>query len=791
MENENNNSNLNSANNIQPQFNNSNGYGDVNFQNSDPYASQINSNLSSFNDNTISYNNDSQISTVDNNQYNSMPGMDFNNQYNSMPGMDFNDQYGSMPGMNSNDQYGSMSGMDSNDQFSSMPGMNSNDQYGSMPGMNSNDQYSSMPGMDSNDQFSSMPGMDSNDQYNNMPSMDSNNQYSSMPGMDSSNQYGNMQNMDSNDQFNSTPSNDYNQYNMDSNDQFGNMPGMDSNDQFNAMQNNDYNQYNMNSNNQYDSIPNNDFAQYNNMPNADSNDQFNNNDSYLMNQYNNEYGTNPNYNMDYNQNNFDQNMNYNSNDYIEPMDVPGYDQSQGQLNPQYYDANNTSEQNYNNEQSSNSIGNIDEEFMKNWMGNFYTKSNSKFNIFAFLFGPIYFLYRKVTTFGIIFLAINALLLSAMSFLAITSPLTSLALVGTISLILTILFVVYGFIFNGLYKGFVKSKQQALSATMDSNQLLDYAKQKGGTSVLGTILGISIIVIVVMISNIIGISIKSDSLNKKTKTTTITPENTVKTPVVTPEKQLSEYTFKAGSANTTYALSYNSSIWTFNQATNSLTLQNGDVFKYADNYIEKLSTTINTTVSTEQGRATFFNLYTNAFAESATQSNGTSTPSPQGFVQKGTNIYYAYNDIVVNNTVTRYYLLLIPSIDMNFQFTLTSQLSSIDLTENAEIEKIFETFTTPTNSSILTQPENTVTSSSATDTTGTHSTTGTNTTTNTTTTTNNQGTTSGTSSSSSTSSTGTTNSGVTTNQTGVDYTAPSTSSPSNAITSTTTDLNSVI
>ena len=685
MENENNNSNLNSANNIQPQFNNSNGYGDVNFQNSDPYASQINSNLSNFNDNTISYNNDSQISTVDNNQYNSMPGMDFNDQYGSMPGMD------------------------------------SNDQYGSMPGMNSNDQYSSMPGMDSNNQFSSMPGMDSNDQ-------------------------------------------------------------------FNAMPNNDYNQYDMNSNNQYDSIPNNDFTQYNNMPNANSNDQFNNNDSYLTNQYSNEYDPNSNYNMDYNQNNFDQNMNYNSNDYIEPMDVPGYDQSQGQLNPQYYDANNTSEQNYNNEQSSNSIGNIDEEFMKNWMGNFYAKSNSKFNIFAFLFGPIYFLYRKVTTFGIIFLAINALLVSAMSFLAITSPLTSLALVGTISLILTILFVVYGFIFNGLYKGFVKSKQQALSATMDSNQLLDYAKQKGGTSVLGAILGISIIVIVVMISNIVGISIKSDSLNKKTKTTTITPENTVKTPVVTPEKQLSEYTFTAGSANTTYTLSYNSSIWTFNQATNSLTLQNGDVFKYADNYIEKLSTAINTTVSTEQGRATFFNLYKNAFAESATQSNGTSTPSPQGFVQKGTNIYYAYNDIVVNNTVTRYYLLLIPSIDMNFQFTLTSQLSSIDLTENAEIEKIFETFTTPTNSSILTQPENTAASSSSTDTTGTHSTTGTNTTTNTTT---NQGTTSGTTSSSSTSSTGTTNSGVTTNQTGVDYTAPSTSSPSNAITSTTTDLNSVI
>ena len=729
MENENNNSNLNSANNIQPQFNNSNGYGDANFQNSDPYASQINSNLSNFNDNTISYNNDSQISTVDNNQYNSMPGMDFNDQYGSMPGMDSNDQYASMPGMDSNDQYGSM------------PGMNSNDQFSSMPGMDSNDQYSSMPGMNSNDQFSSMPGMDSNDQFNNIPS------------------------------------NDYNQYNMNSNDQFGNMPGMDSNDQFNAMPNNDYNQY--------DNMTNNDFAQYNNIPNANSNDQFNNNDSYLTNQYSNEYDPNSNYNMDYNQNNFDQNMNYNSNDYIEPMDVPGYDQSQGQLNPQYYDANNTSEQNYNNEQSSNSIGNIDEEFMKNWMGNFYTKSNSKFNIFAFLFGPIYFLYRKVTTFGIIFLAINALLLSAMSFLAITSPLTSLALVGTISLILTILFVVYGFIFNGLYKGFVKSKQQALSATMDSNQLLDYAKQKGGTSVLGTILGISIIVIVVMISNIVGISIKSDSLNKKAKTTTITPENTVKTPVVTPEKQLSEYTFKAGSANTTYTLSYNSSIWTFNQATNSLTLQNGDVFKYADNYIEKLSTTINTTVSTEQGRATFFNLYTNAFAESATQSNGTSTPSPQGFVQKGTNIYYAYNDIVVNNTVTRYYLLLIPSIDMNFQFTLTSQLSSIDLTENAEIEKIFETFTTPTNSSILTQPENTVTPSSATDTTGTHSTTGTNTTTNTTTTTTNQGTTSGTTSSSSTSSTGTTN------QTGVDYTAPSTSSPSNAITSTTTDLNSVI
>ena len=610
--------------------------------------------------------------------------------------------------------------------------MNQNDQYNTMPGMDQNDQYSAMPGMDQNNQYSAMPGMDQNDQYSAMPSMDQNDQYNAMPSMDSN-----------------------------------------------------------------DSLQNSNYDQFNNM---DSNTQLNgNNDSYLMNQYNNEYDANYNQsqdynNMNYNQNNFDpnMNMNYNSNDYIEPMDVPGYDQNQGQLNPQYYDSNNVSEQNANNDQQSfNQTENIDEEFMKNWMGNFYSKSNNKFNIYAFLPGSIYFLYRKVTSFGTIFLAIDTILLSIMFFLTMTSPLTSTALLATIALILSILHITYGFIFNGLYKGFIKSKQKSLSATMDSNQLLDYAKQKGGTSVLGAILGVSIIVIVVMISNIVGISIKSDSLNKKTKTTTITPENTVKTPVVTPEKQLSEYTFTAGSANTTYTLSYNSSIWTFNQATNSLTLQNGDVFKYADNYIEKLSTKINTTVSTEQGRATFFNLYTNAFADSAAQSNGTSTPSPQGFVQKGTNIYYAYNDIVVNNTVTRYYLLLIPSIDMNFQFTLTSQLSSIDLTENAEIEKIFETFTTPTNSSILTQTENTVTSSSATDTTGTHSTTGTNTTTNTTTTTNNQGTTSGTSSSASTSSTGTTNSGVTTNQTGVDYTAPSTSSPSNAITSTTTDLNSVI
>ena len=730
MENENNNSNLNNSNNIPQQFNNSNGYSDANFQNNDPYASQINSNLSSFNDNTISYNNELPQSNIDNSQYSSMPGMDSNDQYSTMPGMDQNNQYNAMPGMDQNNQYSAMPGMDQNDQYSAMPGMNQNDQYNTMPGMDQNDQYSAMPGMDQNNQYSAMPGMDQNDQYSAMPSMDQNDQYNAMPSMDSN-----------------------------------------------------------------DSLQNSNYDQFNNM---DSNTQLNgNNDSYLMNQYNNEYDANYNQsqdynNMNYNQNNFDpnMNMNYNSNDYIEPMDVPGYDQNQGQLNPQYYDSNNISEQNANNDQQSfNQTENIDEEFMKNWMGNFYSKSNNKFNIYAFLPGSIYFLYRKVTSFGTIFLAIDTILLSIMFFLTMTSPLTSTALLATIALILSILHITYGFIFNGLYKGFIKSKQKSLSTTMDSNQLLDYSKQKGGTSVLGTILGIAILVIFVMISNIAGISMKANSLKKKT--TTIKPENTVQTPVVTPEKQLSEYTFTAGSANTTYTLSYNSSVWTFNKATNSLTLPNGDVFKYADNYIEKLSTKINTTVSTEQGRATFFNLYTNAFAESAAQSNGTSTPSPQGFVQKGTNIYYAYNDIVVNNTVTRYYLLLIPSIDMNFQFTLTSQLSSIDLTENAEIEKIFETFTTPTNSSILTQPENTATSSSATDTTGTHSTTGTNTTTNTTTTTNNQGTTSGTSSSASTSSTGTTNSGITTNQTGVDYTAPSTSSPSNAITSTTTDLNSVI
>ena len=682
MENENNNSNLNNSNNIPQQFNNSNGYSDANFQNTDPYASQINSNLSSFNDNTISYNNELPQSNIDNSQYSSMPGMD------------------------------------SNDQYSTMPGMDQNDQYNAMPGMNRNDQYSTMPGMDQNNQYSATPSMDSNDQYNTMPSMDSN-----------------------------------------------------------------------------DSLQNNNYDQFNNM---NSNTQLNgNNDSYLMNQYNNEYDANYNQNQDYNnmnynQNNFDpnMNMNYNSNDYIEPMDVPGYDQNQGQLNPQYYDSNNVSEQNDNNDQQSfNQTENIDEEFMKNWMGNFYSKSNNKFNIYAFLPGSIYFLYRKVTSFGTIFLAIDTILLSIMFFLTMTSPLTSTALLATIALILSILHITYGFIFNGLYKGFIKSKQKSLSTTMDSNQLLDYSKQKGGTSVLGTILGIAILVIFVMISNIAGISMKANSLKKKT--TTIKPENTVQTPVVTPEKQLSEYTFTAGSANTTYTLSYNSSVWTFNKATNSLTLPNGDVFKYADNYIEKLSTKINTTVSTEQGRSTFFNMYTNAFAESATQSNGTSTPSPQGFVQKGTNIYYAYNDIVVNNTVTRYYLLLIPSIDMNFQFTLTSQLSSIDATENTEVEKMFETFTTPTNSSILTPTEFTTDSANAQSMTGT--TNGSTTGTTSEPISNTHTTTPGTSSSASTSSAGTTNSGMgtTQNQIGVEYNTTGTSSPSNAITSTTTDLNSVI
>ena len=726
MENENNNSNLNNSNNIPQQFNNSNGYSDANFQNNDPYASQINSNLSSFNDNTISYNNELPQSNIDNSQYSSMPGMNQNNQYNSMPGMDQNDQYNAMPGMNQNDQYNAMPGMNQTDQYNAMPGMDQNDQYSAMPGMDQNDQYSAMPGMDQNNQYSATPNMDSNDQYNTMPSMDSN-----------------------------------------------------------------------------DSLQNNNYDQFNNM---DSNTQLNgNNDSYLINQYNNEYDANYNQNqnynnMNYNQNNFDpnMNMNYNSNDYIEPMDVPGYDQNQGQLNPQYYDSNNMSEQNGNNDQQSfNQTENIDEEFMKNWMGNFYSKSNNKFNVCAFLFGPIYFLYRKVTSFGAIFLAIHTILLSIMFFLTMTSPLTSMALIGTISLILLILYITYGFIFNGLYKGFIKSKQKSLSTTMDSNQLLDYAKQKGDTSVLGTILGIAILIIFVMISNIAGISMKANSLKKKT--TTIKAENTVQTPVVTPEKKLSEYTFTAGSANTTYILSYNSSVWTFNKATNSLTLPNGDVFKYADNYIEKLSTQINTSVSTEQGRSTFFNMYTNAFAQSATQSNGTSTPSPQGFVQKGTNIYYAYNDIVVNNTVTRYYLLLIPSIDMNFQFTLTSQLSSIDATENTEVEKMFETFTTPTNSSILTQTEGTNDSANTQSMTGTTNGSATGTTTGSTTGTtpepisNTHTTTPGTSSSASTSSAGTTNSGTgtTQNQIGVDYNTTGTSSPSNAITSTTTDLNSVI
>ena len=684
--NENNTSNLNNQNNIPSPFGEPTGYSDANFSN-DPYASQINSNLSNLNDNTISYNNQS-----DNNQsLNYMPGMEIdssNSQFNSIPGLDMNtneNNYNQMPGIDTNQ----------NDQYNQMPGMDTDQ----------NDQYNQMPGMDANQ----------NDQYNQMPSMNAN-----------------------------------------QNDQYNQMYGMNTN------QNDQYNQMSNNSN-------------------------INLNDPTQMNQYNNDQI--PNYDIDYNQNNINNydpnNMNYDQNNFNEPMpmDVPGYDQNQ-----QYYDPNNQQNQNdTNNNTYSTTSGNSEDNFSQIWMGSLYTNANKKkFNLAAFILGPVYFLYRKVTSFGIIFTIVVTLILGILSFLTLTAS-NKVPFIGALGSTLLVLGIIFGSIFNGIYKGFVKSKYKIASSS--NTDLNTFAKQKGGTNILGAILGAAIIIISVLGISIFGISITTNNIrnrvpNKPTtnKTTTIPTDSATPTPVNPSQNQLSDYTFTAGSDNATYKLSYNSATWTLNNTGDekTLSLQNGDIFKYENNFIEHLSTEINASVTTDTGRKTFFDMYTQAFTQSAAQSNSTSKPSPLGFKQLSVNIYYAYNDIIGTNGTTRYYLLLIPSLDMNFQFSLTSSLQNIDETENTEVESILSSFTTPNSSNIPTSTNINSTLNPNTSATTPDSTSETST-----------GTTTSTTSPSTTgTTTSTSQNGLTPNQTGVEYRSQQ-QSPSNEITSTTSDLNSMI
>lgn len=145
---------------------------------------------------------------------------------------------------------------------------------------------------------------------------------------------------------------------------------------------------------------------------------------------------------------------------------------------------NASVQETNQEQMTNNTENeqcqeekFDEEFIKSYIGKKADKmynsiKNGGFNIWGFLFGIGYFAYRKMYLVSIIILIISTMIASIIPGLG--------NYVG----------IIFGLMFCPLYKWDITRKLKKIktkNSNADKEQLLNLAKNKGGTSIVGAII----------------------------------------------------------------------------------------------------------------------------------------------------------------------------------------------------------------------------------------------------------------------------------------------------------------
>ena len=204
---------------------------------------------------------------------------------------------------------------------------------------------------------------------------------------------------------------------------------------------------------------------------------------------------------------------------------------------------------------------VSTEYASTWMTSLYEKANSKkFNWCAFLFGPIYYFYRKVYLQGFLLAIINTLMTILLGTIGIkTDNLTlSCILIGVTSLIFS---VIYGLLFNSIYKSNV-------SKNYEKNNTIEYAQKNGGTTVVGIILGV---ILLGCLSSLSGITLGALGLtdllsgfipggnvvtNQVVNTVENTVENTTNT-IVTPTVRTRTYTF----ADDEYQVTFDRDTWT--------------------------------------------------------------------------------------------------------------------------------------------------------------------------------------------------------------------------------------
>ena len=320
--------------------------------------------------------------------------------------------------------------------------------------------------------------------------------------------------------------------------------------------------------------------------------------------------------------------------------------------------------------STSSFGsNSDDEFVRNWMGSLYDKaSHRKFNIPAFLFGGLYYLYRKVYIFGFIFLLVSCLLPTIGLSISSSSGNISLAFIFTILSI--IVNIAYGFSFYPIYKGTVqKALNTAKNQVQDPAQLIDIAKKKGGKSIPLLILGIvlnSIItfiafttILVAAITHLIDILLPNISIGNNPSTPGVTNEFGNNTIVDQPTN--STFNFYQD-----YILEYDPTSW---QENANHVLVSGN---YSLSYIQSIETLGNYgfDINTPEGRNSFHTYLYNLFSSQINSATTTIELGESSFVYD-LGIYYSYLDLVYETSIERCYFVLVPDDDIFIEFILSN------------------------------------------------------------------------------------------------------------------------
>ena len=417
--------------------------------------------------------------------------------------------------------------------------------------------------------------------------------------------------------------------------------------------------------------------------------QFNNianNNQYPSEQYNN-MDPNEKYQVQYNNMNPNgqyQNAQYNSNGYT----------AQQNMNPQYQKIGANDQYQSINQRDGNYAGSSEDynlTFVKSWMGNVYEKAHTKkFNFCAALFSGLYLYYRKMYTLGTILLILQLIIYASAATLM---PSKVGIIIGIIYCIA--IFFGMGFGFYPLYRSFVKGKlNQYKSQTADNNQLIELARQKGGTSIGALII---YVIISLAFSGIVG----AMTINQFSQSSTKKQQNIVPNTEDEQVAKMSKYTI-----DKEYEIEYNSSTWMYNSTSDSL-VDGAYTLKYITKYQD---TTLGADFTSDTQRSTVLEKLVTSFTnQAATQKMQVESPNST-FIAKNSG-YYAYVDVIGTGDISRYYFVILPSEKLLFQFVLTINDTAIDSSVNIDvidmitkIKKITVSTTTDNNNQVY---ENTV------------------------------------------------------------------------------------